>query len=76
MRLINAESLEIHEFVGENHIPPFVILSHTWGEEECTLQEMTLPKFHSIQKKVGFKKIKSCCHQALRDGFKWAWIDT
>ena len=73
MRLINAESLRIHEFVGEDDVPPFAILSHTWGEEECTLQDM---KEASVQTRIGYKKIELCCQQALKDGLKWAWIDT
>ncbi|KAI6382690.1 hypothetical protein MCOR25_000501 [Pyricularia grisea] len=37
MRLINAESLELKEFVGA--APPFAILSHTWSRSEVTFQE-------------------------------------
>lgn len=37
MRLINAETLELEEFVGA--APPFAILSHTWGRDEVTFQD-------------------------------------
>ncbi|TLS25613.1 hypothetical protein PpBr36_07552 [Pyricularia pennisetigena] len=37
MRLINAGSLELEEFVGA--APPFAILSHTWGRAEVAFQD-------------------------------------
>ncbi len=39
MRLINVKTLEISEFFGDK-IPPYGILSHTWGDEEVSFQEM------------------------------------
>ncbi|KAH5280559.1 hypothetical protein HBI72_021710 [Parastagonospora nodorum] len=76
MRLINARTLEIVEFLSEGQIPPFVILSHTWEDEECTLQQMQASSHTEIYRRKGYKKIQSCCKQALKDGFEWAWIDT
>ncbi|KAF2636584.1 HET-domain-containing protein [Massarina eburnea CBS 473.64] len=50
MRLLNAKTLEF-EFFFDEKIPPYLILSHTWGDEEVTYQDMrylqrlkTLPK--------------------------------
>lgn len=40
MRLINIHSLRLEEFFGRN-IPPYLILSHTWGNEEISFQEYT-----------------------------------
>ena len=37
MRLINIETLDLEEFIGEP--PPYAILSHTWGQEEVSFQE-------------------------------------
>lgn len=76
MRLINARTLEIVEFLSEGQGPPFVILSHTWEDEECTLQQMQASDDISVVRRKGYKKIQSCCEQALKDGFEWAWIDT
>ncbi|KAL2157134.1 hypothetical protein VTH06DRAFT_6422 [Thermothelomyces fergusii] len=39
MRLINVTTFEVEEFYG-SEIPPYAILSHTWGTEEVTFQEM------------------------------------
>lgn len=38
MRLINIHSLKLEEFFGRN-IPPYYILSHTWGNDEISFQE-------------------------------------
>ncbi|KAF2109382.1 heterokaryon incompatibility protein-domain-containing protein [Lophiotrema nucula] len=39
MRLLNAQTLEFELFLGDPK-PKYVILSHTWGNEEVTYQEM------------------------------------
>jgi hypothetical protein len=76
MRLINATTLMIEEFLNETQIPPFAILSHTWGEEECTFQQMQDPLGSQVSRRKGYLKIQLCCKQALTDGFQWVWIDT
>ena len=38
MRLINVETLQLHSF-SHYETPPYIILSHTWGQEEISLQE-------------------------------------
>lgn len=38
MRLINVNTYEMREFIG-TRIPPYAILSHTWGSDEVTLQD-------------------------------------
>jgi hypothetical protein len=73
MRLIKAATIEIHEFLSERNIPEYAILSHTWGPEECTLQEMNST---SVTSKVGYAKIELSCRQALRDNLQWVWVDT
>ncbi|KAF3811171.1 Vegetative incompatibility protein HET-E-1 [Colletotrichum gloeosporioides] len=39
MRLINVETLELEEFFDED-TPEFAILSHTWGKEEVSFQDL------------------------------------
>ncbi|GAP85716.1 putative vegetative incompatibility protein HET-E-1 [Rosellinia necatrix] len=41
MRLINTATLELEDHLED--IPQYAILSHTWGDEEVTLQDWTLP---------------------------------
>ncbi|KAJ6015109.1 HET-domain-containing protein [Penicillium herquei] len=63
---------EILEF-SDHDVPPYVILSHTWGNEEVTLQEMNGPGATS---KAGYAKIEQCCTIARAEGSNYAWIDT
>ncbi|KAI1850726.1 hypothetical protein JX266_004008 [Neoarthrinium moseri] len=72
MRLINAETFEIREFTGDCH-EKYAILSHTWGEEECSLQHMSKP---DVRYRKGYEKIVLSCRQACRDGVAWIWVDT
>ncbi|KAJ3578633.1 hypothetical protein NPX13_g1938 [Xylaria arbuscula] len=72
MRLINTSTLEVHEFTGDS-TKEYAILSHTWGEDECTLQGMSTAE---VQKRAGYAKIQLCCTQARLDGLDWAWVDT
>lgn len=72
MRLINTTSLQVEEFSSNDDVD-YVILSHTWEEEEVTLQD--IQSGAAISKK-GYAKITSCCQKAARDGFTYCWIDT
>ncbi|KAG7291049.1 hypothetical protein NEMBOFW57_001059 [Staphylotrichum longicolle] len=71
MRLLNTTTLELKQFFS--NIPPYAILSHTWGEEEVSYQEIDQP---GRDRKKGFAKILGCCRQAVMDELQWAWIDT
>jgi hypothetical protein len=73
MRLLNSDSLELFEFFDEN-IPQYVILSHTWGRDEVTFQDIQNPE--KAKRKRGFRKLEECCKKAQSDGFQWVWIDT
>jgi hypothetical protein len=75
MRLLNSRKLQLEEFIGDANVPPYAILSHTWGKEEVTLQDM-VSTTGSFRKKKGFKKIQYCCSQALADKLYYAWVDT
>jgi hypothetical protein len=39
MRLLNTATLQVEEF-PKSEVPEYVILSHTWGDEEVTLQDV------------------------------------
>ena len=78
MRLLHTSTLELHEFYGDV-IPKYAILSHTWGEEEVSFQE--LQKARSVEPSMlnnskGYRKIKDCCKLAASDGWQYVWIDT
>jgi ankyrin repeat protein len=77
MRLLHTKELdaggfELKEF-GEENVPRYAILSHTWGEEEVTFQDMALGGFAN---KKGYDKIRGCCSLTRVNGYDYAWIDT
>jgi hypothetical protein len=71
MRLLNARTLDLQEFVDD--IPSYAILSHTWEEEEVLFADFSSA---DREEKKGFEKIKRTCEQSLLDGFEWCWVDT
>ncbi|KAK4209898.1 hypothetical protein QBC37DRAFT_429614 [Rhypophila decipiens] len=75
MRLLRADTLELVEFVGR--APPYVILSHTWGPEEVSFQDLSVPsKLAAAKRKAGYAKLTGCCARALEDGYEYIWVDT
>ena len=74
MRLLNVKTFKLTEFF-ESELPPYAILSHTWGREEVTFRDIQGPAA-AYDSKQGYYKIKYTCAQAYRDGYKYAWIDT
>ena len=72
MRLLNVDTLEVQDFI-EGQIPCYAILSHTWGKEEVSFQELTKPWSTNNPK---FSKLLGCCNQASLDGWEYVWIDT
>jgi len=77
MRLLELKSdgeFSPREFVGDN-IPPYAILSHTWGkdDEEVTFKDLVDCTGKS---KAGYAKIQFCGHQIACDGLQYFWVDT
>jgi hypothetical protein len=58
-----------------NRIPPYAILSHTWGaeDEEVTFQDIMCS---SGLAKAGYAKILFCRDQAKQDNLKYFWVDS
>ena len=72
MRLLHSTSLVLHEF-ADNEIPEYAILSHRWGKEEVSFQDMQRGDSGG---KAGYSKIVGCAKQALTDGCEYIWVDT
>ena len=75
MRLLkrnDAGNISLANFDDDN-VPPYAILSHTWGGEEVLFQEML---DGTGEGKLGYRKIQFCADQAWRDGFHFCWVDT
>jgi hypothetical protein len=73
MRLINVHTLQLEEFFGEA-IPPYAILSHTWGDGEVTYQDWQ--NLEAASKKAAWPKITGACRKAIRYDLGWLWVDT
>lgn len=74
MRLIHTTTLELREFF-DSQVPRYAILSHTWEDDEISLQEME-QRLPSLASKRGYHKIMDACRQAQDDRLDWIWIDT
>jgi hypothetical protein len=74
MWLINTTTLRIQEFTGDE-IPPYAILSHTWGDQEVTFRDIA-SLYHDATSKQGWQKICETCRLAKEHGLSHAWIDT
>lgn len=57
------------------NIPEYAILSHVWGSDEVSFQDMISDRVLAM-KKTAWEKIQESCKQAQRDGYKYIWIDT
>lgn len=74
MRLVNIRTFKLEQFFKAAQTPPYAILSHTWGDDEVTLQHFHNESFRSSKK--GFSKIRSACQEAHCKGLDWLWVDT
>jgi hypothetical protein len=72
MRLLNTTTRKLEEF-GGNKIPLYAILSHVWGENEITFQDIEGAK---AEKMIGYEKVRRTCSISAADGFDYVWIDT
>ncbi|KAK2755524.1 hypothetical protein FQN54_006464 [Arachnomyces sp. PD_36] len=72
MRLLKASTIELEEF-PQNRIPPYAILSHTWGTEEVTYDDF---QRGTANTKASWTKVQSTCQRAVQDGQQYVWIDS
>ncbi|ORY04775.1 heterokaryon incompatibility [Clohesyomyces aquaticus] len=77
MRLLKLDSggqPSLTEFIGDK-IPPYAILSHTWGAdgEEVTFKDITKRRGKD---KTGYRKIQFCGKHAAEDDLNYFWVDT
>jgi hypothetical protein len=67
------------DYIGNEKVPRYAILSHTWGEQEVIfddLKSLNSSKDIDAKKKAGWDKIQFCAQQAKRDGLDYFWVDT
>lgn len=58
-----------------NAIPPYAILSHTWGNDNDELSFRDLADGKG-RDKTGWNKTEFCGKQAAEDGIEYFWVDT
>ncbi|KKP03515.1 hypothetical protein THAR02_04378 [Trichoderma harzianum] len=91
MRLLDARTLGLVD-ITDDSIPPYAILSHTWGDEEITIQQLrrlggcsqtTLASPQTLDKKrraivlkKGYIKISGAAQLAVSRGLDYIWVDT
>jgi hypothetical protein len=77
MRLLEIDTHGNLSFTQDltDNIPPYAILSHTWGPDnsEVTFKDL---RDGTSTNKAGFTKIDFCAKQARKDGLHYFWVDT
>ncbi|KAH8881994.1 ankyrin [Thozetella sp. PMI_491] len=88
MRLIDTSTLRLVS-KQDGDVPPYAILSHTWGadDDEVTFQEFAAATSsrirqpnglfpHRVSKKPGFAKVRDSARLAKSQGYQYIWVDT
>jgi hypothetical protein len=77
MRLLQHQGNDSFRLVYrvDEQIPPYAILSHTWGDEgdEVTFKDVVDGTY---KKRKGYRKLEFCAREAASDGLEFFWIDT
>jgi hypothetical protein len=81
MRLLSTHNWTLKEFLNDNEVPPYAILSHTWDKDEVTFQQWESLAISDIvtsdiNSMKGYQKIKRFGQKAASHGFDWVWVDT
>lgn len=63
------------EMNSENGLPPYAILSHTWGKDEEEITFADVVDNTGVAKR-GYEKFRFCGERAKQDGLEYFWIDT
>ena len=75
LRRSNTAELGLtNDLVGDDTIPPYAILSHTWeaDTEEVTFEDLTNG---TGKNKPSYEKTRFCGKQARQDELRYFWID-
>ncbi|KAF5338547.1 hypothetical protein D9758_016553 [Tetrapyrgos nigripes] len=72
MRLLHTKDFTVKQFFTD--IPRYVILSHTWEQDEVTFQD--IQNLDVARSKAGWCKVENACARARRYRFDWIWIDS
>lgn len=76
MRLLHLEAngfFCLTEFFHD--IPPYAILSHTWGDDHEEVSYRHIIK-RTGTTKIGYRKLQFCARQAALSNLRYIWVDT
>ncbi|KAK3348667.1 quinon protein alcohol dehydrogenase-like superfamily [Lasiosphaeria hispida] len=76
MRLLERNDtgeFRLTDDLPNDKIPPYAILSHTWGNEEVSFKDFANGM---AKNKAGYAKIQFCGDQARYDALEFFWVDT
>jgi hypothetical protein len=73
LKLLPSGDCDLTDNLAGNSLPPYAILSHTWGDQEVTFEDITR---RSAKHNTGYKKIEFCGAQTAIDGLQHFWVDT
>lgn len=73
MRLLNTQTRLLESFT-DDEVPSYAILSHTWGRDEVTLQDLISDP--AVSDRKGYQKLRRSCDLATSLEFGYIWIDT
>jgi Heterokaryon incompatibility protein (HET) len=81
MWLLHSSELRFEQFYGSS-TPPYAILSHRWGDDEISLQDLQAAikdkasVNHGAFLATNFWKIQKTREEASASDIDWVWIDT
>lgn len=75
MHLINTKTRKPELFHGV-YRPTYATLSHTWGDDEVSLQDVRDMPLEKLSQRAGYIKVTRACERALADGLSYLWADT
>jgi len=55
-------------------VPPYAILSHTWGMEEVSFEQITTLDRSKLVLMAGYHKIQAFCKEAWDWTFEYSWV--
>jgi hypothetical protein len=80
MRLLTQDENSRYNLTKDltDSIPPYAILSHTWGDddEEISFRDLVEDSGMAKTETTGYRKIQFCAQQAARDNLQYFWVDT
>jgi len=76
MKLLKIHDWSLNDFISDDEMPRYAILSHTWEKEEVTFQMWENKDSISITGMQGYEKIIKFGEQAVTSGYGWIWVDT